>query len=149
MQQEHAKGLFISQNNKVYDYQTWQTHFLEVHEVCKGLWAWCWLAVQENFDHMVQVCINLIVVLFYRHSATSGFASETGPNNHQVLRGFFNQGLEVSGRAVWHWKVWQWLLPHLLSWRMERCETQRSQTELVLWLVIGARKTRKGSHNIR
>ena len=45
---------------RMHDYQTWQTHFGETQEVCKGLWAFfcltafsgCWLAEQENCDHM-------------------------------------------------------------------------------------------------
>ena len=31
--------LFFSQNNEFYDYQTWETFFLDIYDVRKGLWA--------------------------------------------------------------------------------------------------------------
>ena len=61
-QREHTKGLLILES-KLYDYQTWQTHFCEKFTRCAkvcglfflGCAFGCWLAEQTNSDHMDHV----------------------------------------------------------------------------------------------
>ena len=39
---ENMRNVCLVKITRLYDYQTWQTHFGEIHEVRKGLWGFSW-----------------------------------------------------------------------------------------------------------
>lgn len=73
-------------------------------------------------------CFNWHFLLFLRASPTSWSSWEKSQDYHQILRRVSNKRLDLPKRAIWHWKIWRWLLSHFLSWWLEECDTQWPQT---------------------
>ena len=53
---------------------------------------------------------DVLFCFFLRTHSVPGTPRKKGQNYHQIFRGVFNQGLALSERIAWHWKVRGWFL---------------------------------------